>query len=1513
MLLCFRHVSIVILFQLIFCNVQSQCLTPSDIGDTLLPVIDRTYFPNPYGINYENETRRYVYRSALKGSTLYIGGNFSSVGPNTGAGVVMDITATQVSTPKKWRVNGPVFASVPDGSGGFYIGGAFNLVGDIACTNLAHINSNGEPYNWTPQVNDAVETMVIYKDTLVIGGKFGTTDGQTRHGIALYDLNTGTVLPPSLFLNYLTTGTVIHTFELVDSVLYVGAKYNIYNDYGSFFAINLNNGQPGVMPGLYQMEDVFALSVSDNKRRIYIGGHAGTNTTSNGFCMDTYNGALLFNVSVGAQFADAHVSIRSIESYGRNVYVGGLFDFGSVNGHGFNQKGIIVFDTASGVIRPFLNNCNGWVSSVKGNNGVMYIGGEFTSIGGQNRLNLALFDTASLTINAGTLSASDRTNTISFSGSSLFIGGYSHSYGCVARNGLAAFDINTGEIKPWQPALTVFQLNDMKFKGDTLYMAGHFSTGAFAALNPVTAAVYPGASLANVGYDLLFENDYFYVAGAAGHANNQSIVKVGLPALNEIMSWGPNPGFLVKSIQKKGNTVYATGDDRNTNPVYIKGYISEITDNGTTATVVRTTDLTNNIGPSQFYWLTGAVLAGNKMFITGNFQKIKGQPRESFAAINVDDWTLSPIDVKVPGTSAFGGVQFLNGHIYLYGSFEIVNGKEQKCFAIIDTTVGAVFPDRLHLNNDSPFGYSLDDFEGYLKLNTIQLSGSNLFLGGNVRNVNKKMFPSVAKLQMIPAGSPPSVPQGISGPDSIDCPGTSLAFRIINADASTRYAWFYSGQNVLIQNNGIDSIYLITNALSGPGVLKAIAVNECGKSDTVYKTINFRTLEPTVNASNLRYVRKTATTATIKFTPGNGARRIVIVKAASSLTDLPADGQEYAANNTFGLGSDIGNNSYVVYKGSGDSVNLLQLSSATIYYVTVAEFNGSDGGTNYLTTSNPVIAFTTYAIEPTVQTSNIVFSNKTTNSITISCTPGNGAKRLVVIKQSVVNAPNLPADGVSYNSNNVMGSGSDVGSLSFVVSDAAPVTVTGLNEFTAYRVSIFEYNGSDSNTNYLVTNAPNVLFWTRANEPTVQATNIIFSSITGSSATINCTPGNGFGRMIVAREDNPVINTPVDLVGYTYNTQFGIGSSIGNNTYVIFLGNPVNMLNLRPGHTYYIKVFEYNGSDTLSNFLLTDAPTASFSTPVTPPTTQANGLNVSSVTAITANTTCNAGNGANRLFVMRAGSPVVDVPVNGIDYNANASFGLGDNIGNNTYVIGKGNVVHLTDLIPGTTYHIKVFEFNGVGTSTMYLIAGAPTRSFTTNTVTTEPGVQATNVTISGITPYTAVINCSAGNGTSRLIVIRQGATIPAVPLDGQSYTSNTEYAHFSSEMSNQIFVLSNTSATSVAVTGLYPDTDFSVSVFEFNGSGTNVNYLTTGNSVVSFHSNVASSCPTNTWTGAVNSSWEHPGNWSCGIVPNSPTINVVINSGTVILNSNKTVHSITIQPGANLIVNTGFTLTIVP
>ncbi|MFT3908534.1 MAG: SprB repeat-containing protein [Ferruginibacter sp.] len=62
-------------------------------------------------------------------------------------------------------------------------------------------------------------------------------------------------------------------------------------------------------------------------------------------------------------------------------------------------------------------------------------------------------------------------------------------------------------------------------------------------------------------------------------------------------------------------------------------------------------------------------------------------------------------------------------------------------------------------------------------------------------------------------------------------------------------------------------------------------------------------------------------------------------------------------------------------------------------------------------------------------------------------------------------------------------------------------------------------------------------------------------------------------------------------------------------------------------------------------------------------------------------------------------------------------------------------------------------------------------------------------------------------------------------------------------------------------------------------------------------------------WTGAVNNLWEEPLNWSCGL----PGIysDVIINFGTVILNSNATINSLTTAAGVNLTIASGSHLTV--
>lgn len=70
-------------------------------------------------------------------------------------------------------------------------------------------------------------------------------------------------------------------------------------------------------------------------------------------------------------------------------------------------------------------------------------------------------------------------------------------------------------------------------------------------------------------------------------------------------------------------------------------------------------------------------------------------------------------------------------------------------------------------------------------------------------------------------------------------------------------------------------------------------------------------------------------------------------------------------------------------------------------------------------------------------------------------------------------------------------------------------------------------------------------------------------------------------------------------------------------------------------------------------------------------------------------------------------------------------------------------------------------------------------------------------------------------------------------------------------------------------------------------------------------------SCLTNYWTGSFDNAWENAGNWSCAAVPEI-TSNVIIPSGSVVvLNSNVTINSLTLNTIANLTVSNGFTLTV--
>jgi len=128
--------------------------------------------------------------------------------------------------------------------------------------------------------------------------------------------------------------------------------------------------------------------------------------------------------------------------------------------------------------------------------------------------------------------------------------------------------------------------------------------------------------------------------------------------------------------------------------------------------------------------------------------------------------------------------------------------------------------------------------------------------------------------------------------------------------------------------------------------------NSGSSSDT--RTIEVSTIAiPATQATAITFTSVSANQMTINWTNGNGSKRAVFVKQASSGTCAPSDNTTYTANTVFGSGTQVGSTGwYCVFNSdTGSSVTVTGLDSGLTYQVHICEYNGGEGFENYNTTS----------------------------------------------------------------------------------------------------------------------------------------------------------------------------------------------------------------------------------------------------------------------------------------------------------------------------------------------------------------------------------------------------------------------------------------------------------------------------------------------------------------------------------------------------------------------------------
>ncbi|MCX6303680.1 MAG: T9SS type A sorting domain-containing protein [Bacteroidetes bacterium] len=391
--------------------------------------------------------------------------------------------------------------------------------------------------------------------------------------------------------------------------------------------------------------------------------------------------------------------------------------------------------------------------------------------------------------------------------------------------------------------------------------------------------------------------------------------------------------------------------------------------------------------------------------------------------------------------------------------------------------------------------------------------------------------------------------------------------------------------------------------------------------------------------------------------------------------------------------------------GIADLQNVYSTTTVTLRYYASGQtttggwgFYSGSPGTNGLAVGGTVTEAIVMA--PSLQASNITFSNVQQTRMGVSWTPGNGEKRVVMI--NTTNSFTDPVNGTDPAANPVYaGSGEQV---VYNYSGSSIPSVSGLVAGMNYWFRIYEYNGSGILTVYNDLPA--------ANNPKSQATSglLLAPSVISPSATQVTTSGAILGGHITSDG-----GTPVTERGTLWKTSAPV--TIGDNklsdglTDTGFFSHPRTGL---PSATQiHYAAYATNAAGTALS------PEATFFTLAAEPPSHVTGFSATSAGTTSIQLSWNPLiTGADGyLILQKQGTvPPAGMPADASQY-ANGS-GVGDATVAANITVGTTGIKNITGLSPGTSYAFSIFPYawDGVNQQTTNYYTQLPVPGATATT-----------------------------------------------------------------------------------------------------------------------------------------------------------------------------------------------------
>jgi hypothetical protein len=899
-----------------------------------------------------------VYSIFRFGNTVYYGGDFNAIGQITGSAANID-NVSGLGDKNFPRIVGTVNVVIPDGSGGWYVGGNFNQVGTHLRNHLVHINANNTlDFTFNPNPNGEVYSLAISGGYLYIGGAFTTIQGTANNYAAKVFKDTGSPVFWSVNVN-----AAVRTIALYQDLLILGGNFTSLggatrNFLGAvdttFLQATAWNPNPNAA--------VYKLYLSGTK--LYAGGdfttvsgiskQYGCGFTLPGFTLDGYN------IGANGRITDFYLS-------GSVLYVCGQFT--TIGGASRNY--LAALSSINALANTFNPSPNGIVRSLTMVSGNLVIGGDFSTVASVTRSRLAMLNTSTVTATSwdpnvlGLKNTTYFVNCLSADGNKIFAGGNFYSLSSVTRNNVAAFDETTGQLLPWNPNINGI-VRAIVADSNYVYIGGNFSTvngtilknriaqlnvsnGLPTGWNPNSDAVVN--ALALNGTTLFVGGNFANIGGSA---------RARIAGLNTLTGaatpFNPSANAEVFALNISNNILYVGGAFTT---------IGAQTRNRVAAFDVLSNNITN-FNPNANNTVYALSSANNNLYLGGLFTNISGLSRLNFAIFNLTTNSLSAYNPVTNSSSIVYALCSTDTVVYRGG----IHSFENQNFPIINLTS--------HSENAPAPTYWQPNPNDTIR--AIAISNSKLYVGGKFKIITNRFQPHFASVDLY----------------------TLLAPTISSITNDT----ICLGQNTILNGSGLSNVNGVSvGGVSVPFTVQSNSSIQITPSTTVNGVISISYGTSTATTSQNLTVISAPTTPTIS---ANGATTIC-QGGTVTLTSSSATGNTWSNGATTQsiVVSSAGNYSVTVSNGScsasSASVAVSVLSAPTTPTISA---NGAtsfcQGGSVTLTSSSA--------------TGNTWSNGATTQSITVSAagnysvTVSNGScsASSASVSVSVLTAPTTP-------------------------------------------------------------------------------------------------------------------------------------------------------------------------------------------------------------------------------------------------------------------------------------------------------------------------------------------------------------------------------------------------------------------------------------------------------------------------------------------------------------------------